>query len=98
MSTKTADGKFIVFGETWTESERGWGCRPDGHTLHLTKEDRDKFVKSFNAKLPAEVPYEYSRPDQNLKPTAVSEETYKEIKASDNGIWGQGNSFQAWEG
>lgn len=30
--------------QEWWESERGWGVRPDGHTVHLNREDIEKFV------------------------------------------------------
>lgn len=33
--------------ETWTESEAGWGTRPDGGSLHLTKEDYKKFIDDY---------------------------------------------------
>ena len=53
-----------VFYETWTESERGWGTRPDGCSLHIDKAERDRYVKEYWDKQPSgEPPDEYSRPD-----------------------------------
>jgi hypothetical protein len=37
--------KFLVIRQEWEESERGWGCRPDGYSLHLDKEDRNTYIK-----------------------------------------------------
>lgn len=70
--------------ETWTESEAGWGTRPDGVTLHLTKEDYQKYVddywkreKEYN---PSGVtPHEYTRQDNNLKMIMISEELYEKL-------------------
>ena len=98
MTAKTSDGKFIVFGESWTEFESGWGCRPDGYTLHLSKEHRDRYMESFYARQPKEVPREYSQPDNNLKPTAVEEDVYNQVVASGDGMWGPGRNFEKWEG
>lgn len=49
----------------WTEYERGWGQRPDGSTLHLTKEDADAYIKEYWDGMPDRslgVPDEYSAP------------------------------------
>jgi len=76
--------KFILILETWTETESGWGCRPDGITLHLTKEDCEKYVKAYWKRQPNRVngqtPYEYTREDGNLKPVQVSKKLYDEVK------------------
>lgn len=34
----------VVLYQAWEESERGWGVRPDGYSLHVDKAHRDKFV------------------------------------------------------
>jgi hypothetical protein len=43
---KTAK-KHPVVRQEWIESERGWGQRPDGFTIHLTDEDRQKYCQKF---------------------------------------------------
>ena len=43
----------------WDESERGWGFRSDGCSLHFTKEDAEAYVKRYEDSLPKEVPHEY---------------------------------------
>lgn len=70
----------------WVESERGWGTRPDGCSLHLTEEDAKSFVKEYNEDLPDEVPEEYSRPEGELKKVQISEKLYTKLSESDNGI------------
>jgi hypothetical protein len=73
----------LVFCQDWEESERGWGVRPDGHTLHLTREDRDAYVKGYNAAHNNEptVPYEYTRTSGDPRLVEVDEETYQKLVA-----------------
>lgn len=76
---------------TWTETERGWGCRPDGVSLHLSATDARKYVADYwereKAQNPSgEVPHEYSRPDDDGSPVLVSKEIYDQIRESHNGI------------
>ena len=57
----------MVWMQEWEESERGWGTRPDGFTVHHKEEDIDLFLKAMRDQ-EAEmygndyVPNEYSRP------------------------------------
>jgi hypothetical protein len=98
MSTKTSNGSFIVFAESWTEYERGWGSRYDGHTFHLSKEHRDRFVKAYwDRTKKDQVPDEYSTPDENLFPTEVDAELYNAIVESVDGAWGPRNP-KKWVG
>ena len=99
MSLKTADGKYVVFAETWTESEAGWGQRPDGYIYHISKDHRDRYVRAYWDRMPKALPQEYSRPDENLFPTLVDEETFKKIEASKDGMWGPDRKTpKKWEG
>jgi hypothetical protein len=34
-----------IFIIDWDEFEEGWGPRPDGHSLHLTKKDAEVFME-----------------------------------------------------
>jgi len=96
------DGHFVYDGQDaakvchhvvkmyWTETEAGWGQRPDGYSLHLTREDSETYVKDYWNKMPdrgpnGEVPYEYSRPGDPMV-TEVDAKTLREIKKSKNGI------------
>lgn len=70
----------------WIESERGWGQRSDGCSIHLTEEDAKAFVKEYNEDLPEEVPDEYSRPDSGPQKVVISDKLYEKLTDSDNGI------------
>lgn len=74
--------KNIVFCETWTETERGWGTRSDGASFHLKEEDCKSYIKDYWDSMPDE----YSRPDYNLKNMIVSDEIYNDVCNSKNGI------------
>jgi hypothetical protein len=75
-----------VLLETWTESERGWGQRSDGCSLHKNKDDYQKYVEKYWEGMPSETPDEYSRPDKNLREVVVSDELFEQVSSSDNGI------------
>jgi hypothetical protein len=79
--------KHTVVKQFWIESERGWGTRPDGYTLHLNKTDRHAFIKAYWDRMPREVPVEYSRPEGEPVLVDVDGATFEKIKASRNGIW-----------
>ena len=66
----------------WEESERNWGVRPDGLSLHLTSEDCSKYIKQYWDRMPpGEAPDEYSRPWGHPKVISVSKSdpVYKEL-------------------
>jgi len=79
--------KMAIVRQDWLESERGWGTRPDGCSLHETLEDCRQFVKEYWDKMPASVPDEYSRPLGEPYITKVNKKMYAEVKESDNGVW-----------
>jgi hypothetical protein len=81
--------KYPVVKQEWFESERGWGQRPDGYSLHLTSADRDAFVGDYWGSQPQTFPAPdiYSCPEHNDgKVIDVDKELYEEIKKSKNGI------------
>lgn len=78
--------KHDVVRQDWLESERGWGCRPDGYSLHRNSADLAQFVKDYWARMPNHVPDEYSRPSGDPEIVAVDQSTYDEVIASRNGI------------
>ncbi len=82
---KSKINKTVVC-QDWLESERGWGTRPDGCSLHLNKLDLEKFVKAYWARMPDETPDEYSRPCGQAYLVDVSDEIYSKILESKNGI------------
>lgn len=75
-----------AFLETWTESEQGWGQKPDGGSLHLTKTDYENYVKDFWKDKPNSAPSIYERPDSNLREIVVSDALFNTIKESKYGI------------
>lgn len=52
----------IVYVVPWTEYERGWGSRPDGYSVHSTKELAEKYVNDTCGDRSGPVPDEYSSP------------------------------------
>ena len=70
---------------SWEESERDWGVRPDGFSLHLTEKDFWDFEKEYWSKMPREIPYEYSRVAGSPTKVKVSRSLYDKIKKTKNG-------------
>jgi hypothetical protein len=71
-----------VLCQKWEESERGWGTRPDGYSLHLTDADREVFIARYWADMPKYVPDEYSRPSGTAYLCFVDDNTYEEVTAN----------------
>jgi hypothetical protein len=67
-----------IYLQAWEESERGWGVRPDGFSLHLTREDCDNYCRQYWIKESKKnydtVPDEYSR--QTGIPTLIAVEDF----------------------
>jgi len=66
--------------QEWLESERGWGQRPDGCSVHLSREDLGTYVEEYWASMPKEVPSEYSRPCGDAYLAQVDVHTYKQLR------------------
>ena len=73
----------------WEESERGWGTRPDGCSLHLTLADASAFEGAYWRRMPDLVPDEYSRPSSSPRPAYVTPLLYEQIEQQKNGrrLW-----------
>ena len=78
-------GPHSVVRQDWLESERGWGIRPDGYSLHRNAADVKKFATKYWDEMPEEVPDEYSRPSGEPFVVDVDQKTYDEVCASDCG-------------
>ncbi len=85
QKTKLED-KVSVVKQDWEESERYWGVRPDGYSLHKTVEDCSNFIKEYWDSMPDAIPDEYSRPCGNPYLLDVSKDIYRKITRSKNGI------------
>lgn len=77
----------------WEESERGWGVRPDGFSLHLTQKKAKDYVKQFMEQQrhyfeeelgPDVVPEEYTRPASEPYQVRVGDGMVKRLKAKKN--------------
>ena len=80
---------------TWTESELGWGCSPDGVSLHLGQEESVVYVathwaleKELNDAKGGGVPHDYDRPDDLGRQVLVSTGLFSKIwrRQAENGI------------
>ena len=79
--------KNIVYVQEWEESERGWGQRPDGYSIHQYEADIAKYVKEYWDNMPDETPDEYSRPDGAPFTGYIPTSRYKEFfKEKNHGI------------
>lgn len=81
-----AQNMKTAYLDTWTESEAGWGQKSDGCSIHLSKEDYEKYVKAYWDSMPDSVPECYERPDKNLREVVVSESLFKKINNHPTGI------------
>lgn len=73
--------KTVVI-QNWEESERGWGTRPDGFTIHVDMDQHKKYVdwyyKTFNNG--DEAPHEYTRVCGDPIEVEISDELYDRIQ------------------
>jgi hypothetical protein len=75
-----------VVRQNWIESERNWGIRPDGYSLHLSVKDCTEYIDEYRTKQPHDIPDEYSRPDGQSYLVDIDEKTYDEITNTKNGL------------
>ena len=64
----------------WVESERGWGIRPDGVSLHHHDNMAKHYIRSYWNDMPDETPDEYSRPNSDPTPVEISDDLYEEME------------------
>jgi hypothetical protein len=52
-----------VILQIWEESERGWGTRPDGCSMHIDLKERENYIQSIydSRKSDESIPHEYDR-------------------------------------
>ncbi len=85
-SSSSSSSTYVIVRQEWRESERGWGQRPDGYSLHLTPEDQEEFVKAYWDRMPDKTPHCYSFPSGKPEAFEVDDDIYQRIKESENGI------------
>lgn len=68
-----------VYVQRWEESERGWGVRPDGFSIHKSIADLEQFVRDYWLHMPDEAPDEYERPSGDPYIGDISHELYAEL-------------------
>jgi hypothetical protein len=78
--------KRVAVMQPWIESERGFGQRPDGCSLHQTSDDLDQYCEDYWAKMPDVAPLEYSKQDGPTRIITISEELWERLIKSKNGI------------
>jgi hypothetical protein len=85
------EGAFLVLYQAWEESERGWGVRPDGYSLHIDRSHRDKFVEALLKRQSeyfkgrglkdGDAPDEYTRVSGDPMPVKVTRAVYRQLVA-----------------
>ena len=86
MKKQIEKGPNIAICQKREETERGWGTRPDGFSLHVSHDALARYIKEYWSTMPKAVPYEYSRPDGTPYEVGVSDEVFARIEASGDGI------------
>ena len=68
-----------VILQIWEESERGWGTRPDGCSLHTDSNQRDEYLSSIYKNRGGDVPDEYDRIVGNPIEVFVDDDLYEKV-------------------
>jgi len=76
---------FPVVVQEWIESERGWGQRTDGYSVHLNAKDLEKYIQEYwdreKKTNPSGVaPDCYVRPDGNPFLRDIDKTIYKKLE------------------
>jgi hypothetical protein len=77
--------EYFLWAQEWEESERGWGYRPDGLSLHVDKDARNRYVTTYLKRQKSYfeeqgikgTPDEYTRTSGEPKMRQVSRELYE---------------------
>lgn len=83
-----------VVCQLWDESERGFGRRPDGWSVHKSEVDHKAFCKEYwdrQPKGPAPAEYTAECGSPFLMDLDARSKLYKSLMKSKNGVWGEGN-------
>ena len=80
---RAAEAQMVVC-QDWIESERGWGIRPDGLSLHLSQEALAHYVSEYWRDMPDDTPDEYSKPYGEARYVGVSPDVFSQIEAAED--------------
>lgn len=87
--------------QLWEESERGWGVRPDGWSVHLSFEDCTAYIKDYTKDRTGPAPAEYDRPRGHpyvVSGSDLSDERIAAIHASPHGVRYYDNNYPRRDG
>lgn len=93
MSETIESGPHEIICQKWEESERGWGVRPYGFSLHVSLTSLERFVKKYWDSMPHSVHDEYARPSGIPYPLNVSDEVLQKVTESTDGIRLYNNNY-----
>lgn len=79
-------GQHEAICQKWEESEKNWGVRPDGFSLHLSFAALKRFVHAYWDAMPDDAPEAYSRPDGTPYIVGVSQEIAHKIQEAGDGL------------
>ena len=84
-------GPLLAVCQDWEESERGWGVRHDGFTLHISSDECKRYITAYYEEHNNQnrAPSCYTRASGSPRLVEVSEDTYLKVKHSGS-IWGVG--------
>lgn len=88
---------YPLFAMSWTEYERGWGCRPDGFTFHSSVEEFQNFLREFLSHQPKQVPDEYSQADKDTPFVMMVSESLYEYVVNNGSVWLHHNRQDAYQ-
>lgn len=87
MGDKTQNlEECLVVRQDWIESEKGWGQRPDGCSLHKTVSDCKDFIDKYWSSMPYFVPNEYDCPVGEPYHISIPKELYNEMMQNNLGM------------
>ena len=82
LNRLVAPYEFVAYLQEWEESERGWGTRPDGCSLHTSEAAHKFYMHSVMDGRGDAVPHEYDRPCGNLTKALLSEDLFNSTAIS----------------
>jgi hypothetical protein len=68
-----------VFLQIWEETERSWGIRPDGCSIHIDSDSHKKYIDNIYSNRGDNVPDIYERINGDVIIAFVEDGLYKEL-------------------